>query len=112
MTPNTSFHRTFKRYRCGLLLGLALCCVAAHAAAETVAIPLGQQSRAWNVETPKTGLTKEQVTERFGEPRSKSGPVGDPPIYTWDYGQFTVYFESDRVIHAVVKHQSPQGAEQ
>lgn len=71
--------------------------------AETVTIPLGQQGKAWDVESPRTGMRKEQVEERFGQPVEQSGPVGTPPIYTWDYEQFTVYFEGDHVIHAVVK---------
>jgi outer membrane protein assembly factor BamE (lipoprotein component of BamABCDE complex) len=71
--------------------------------AETVTIPLGQQGKAWNVETPTTGMRKDQVEEKFGTPIEKSGPVGTPPIYTWDYSQFTVYFESDHVIHSVAK---------
>jgi hypothetical protein len=71
--------------------------------AETVAIPLGQQGKAWSVETPTTGMRMDQVEEKFGTPGEKSGPVGTPPIYTWDYNQFTVYFESDHVIHSVVK---------
>jgi len=77
--------------------------------AETIAIPLGQQGKAWSVETPTTGMRKDQVEEKFGAPAEKSGPVGDPPIYTWDYTQFTVYFESDHVIHSVVK--APQKAQ-
>lgn len=93
-----------RHYRHGLLLGLALLCSGAQLAAETVVIPLGQQAQAWGVETPKTGLTKAQVEARFGSPKDVKGPVGDPPIYTWDYGQFAVYFEQDRVIHSVVKH--------
>ena len=74
--------------------------------AETVTIPLGQQGKAWGVETPRHGTSKADVESRFGAPSSKRGPIGDPPIYTWDYGNFSVYFESDRVIHSVVKHQS------
>lgn len=102
----TTILYTTRRYRRSLLLGLALLCTSIHLGAETVVIPLGQQAQAWNVETPRTGLTKEQVEARFGTPQSVSGPVGEPPIYTWDYGQFAVYFEHDRVIHSVVKHQA------
>lgn len=110
LTPNLP--HLLKHCRRGVFFGLVLSLASAYVAAETVAIPLGQQGRAWNVETPRTGLSKEQVAQRFGEPRSKSGPVGEPPIYTWDYGQFSVYFESDRVIHAVVKHPEPQAQQQ
>lgn len=71
--------------------------------AETVAIPLGQQGKAWQVDSPRTGMRKDLVEEKYGQPMERSGPVGTPPIYTWDYEQFTVYFEGDHVIHAVVK---------
>ena len=87
----------------GILLASTL--FGASTYAETVTIPLGQQGKAWGVETPRHGITKADVESRFGAPVSKRGPVGDPPIYTWDYGNFSVYFESDRVIHSVVKHQ-------
>lgn len=100
--------RLARRY-CGLaLLGIGVPLASLPSLAETVSIPLGQQGQAWNVETPRTGLTKQQVQDRFGEPLRTSGPVGDPPIYTWDYGRFSVYFEGERVIHSVVKHQSLQ----
>lgn len=71
--------------------------------ADTVAIPLGQQGKAWNIETPRHGITKSQVQARFGAPDAQSGPVGEPPIYKWTYDQFSVYFEGDRVIHSVVQ---------
>jgi len=34
---------------------------------------------------------------------SKKAAVGDPPISRWEYADFTVYFEYDRVVHAVLK---------
>lgn len=37
-------------------------------------------------------------------PESRRSPVGDPPISTrWDYGEFVVFFEYDKVIHSVTK---------
>lgn len=88
-----------------LSLGLVLSILAAPVAAETIKIPLGQQGKAWNVQTPNTGVSKEYVEANFGAPLSKSGPVGEPPIYTWEYEKFDVYFESNHVIHSVVKKQ-------
>jgi hypothetical protein len=49
-------------------------------------------------------MTMDGVLQRYGEPRARSGPVGDPPISTWDYDDFVVYFENQYVIHAVVPH--------
>lgn len=54
------------------------------------------------VARPAHGTTMESVVQNFGEPGSRSGPVGDPPISTWDYGEFVVYFEGQHVIHSVV----------
>ena len=104
MSLSHSIACTIKRFGGILALGIMLPFASAQLVAETVAIPLGQQGKAWNVETPRTGLSKEQVEARYGAPQSQSGPVGDPPIYTWDYGQFLVYFEGSHVIHSVVKY--------
>jgi hypothetical protein len=52
---------------------------------------------------PTRGTTQAQVEAKFGSPVSKKGAVGDPPISSWEYQNFTVYFEYDRVIHAVLK---------
>lgn len=89
----------------GLWLGVLVPGLTGMAAsqAETVAIPLGQQGKAWQVETPRKGITKTQVEAQYGAPEKRGGPVGDPPISTWDYPQFTVYFENEHVIHSVVK---------
>ena len=54
------------------------------------------------VARPAHGVTMESVVQEYGEPGSRSGPVGDPPISTWDYGDFVVYFEGQHVIHSVV----------
>jgi hypothetical protein len=86
-----------------LLISLMLTLGAGELAAETVAVPVGQQGQAMHVEVPKMGLSKSQVTARFGEPSEVRGPVGTPPITRWVYAQFTVYFEGDHVIHSVVE---------
>lgn len=52
---------------------------------------------------PGRGMTMVRVENRFGTPRVKQSPVGDPPISRWDYGDFVVFFEYDRVLHSVEK---------
>ena len=52
---------------------------------------------------PTRGMTQERVEQKFGLPESREAAVGDPPISRWHYKDFIVYFEYDRVIHAVVK---------
>ena len=48
-------------------------------------------------------MTAESVEAKFGAPDAKVAPVGDPPISRWEYADFVVFFEYDRVIHAVTK---------
>ena len=50
---------------------------------------------------PGRGMTMEQVETRFGAPRERISPVGEPPISRWNYGSFTVYFEHNYVLHSV-----------
>jgi hypothetical protein len=52
---------------------------------------------------PMRGITQAQVEAKYGSPVSKKAAIGDPPISSWEYQNFTVYFEHDRVIHAVLK---------
>ncbi len=40
---------------------------------------------------------------RYGEPTKRHAAVGNPPITRWDYPQFSVYFENDRVLHRVAR---------
>ena len=58
-----------------------------------------------SAERPSRGLSQQSVETRWGQPNSKSSPVGEPPISSWEYGTFVVYFEYDKVIHSVVKRQ-------
>ena len=52
---------------------------------------------------PTRGMTQGNVQSKFGSPVSVRAPVGDPPITRWEYPDFVVFFEYDKVIHAVVK---------
>ena len=54
------------------------------------------------MELPANGLTQAEVRAAYGEPASTQGPVGDPPITRWDYSDFSVFFEHDKVVHSVV----------
>ena len=52
---------------------------------------------------PKAGMTQNGVEAKYGTPVTKRSAVGDPPITRWEYQDFVVYFEYDKVIHAVLK---------
>jgi hypothetical protein len=52
---------------------------------------------------PTRGMSQARVESKYGAPASVQAPVGDPPITRWEYADFIVYFEYDKVIHAVRK---------
>jgi hypothetical protein len=51
---------------------------------------------------PSPGMTMQKVEHKFGAPAERHAAVGTPAITRWDYQSFSVFFENDRVIHAVV----------
>ena len=74
------------------------------ARADTLLID-GVQSDSQSSSTrPKPGMTMTAVESTYGRPSQKRGAVGQPPITRWDYPGFSVYFEHERVIHAVARH--------
>lgn len=55
-----------------------------------------------DIARPTGGMTMAAVEARFGTPRERHPTIGKPPITRWDYDRFSVFFEKDRVIDAVV----------
>ncbi len=55
---------------------------------------------------PSRGSLKSTVEAQYGEPVEKRAPVGEPPITRWVYPAFSVYFEHDHVITAVLNKSS------
>lgn len=83
-----------------LLLGLSV-----NLTAEEINIPAAKtESSEFSVQLPGRGMAMENVQSRFGDAPEKFSAVGDPPITKWIYKNFTVYFESEFVIHAVVNN--------
>jgi len=75
------------------------------ALAQNLSIPVGQQAaELQGTDIPQRGMTQTMVETRFGGPLLKADPVGEPPISRWEYADYHVYFERDRVIHTVLKH--------
>lgn len=52
---------------------------------------------------PTQGMDMTQVEQKFGTPEARFPAVGEPPITRWNYSEFSVFFEYDKVIHSVVK---------
>jgi hypothetical protein len=88
--------------RFGFLLAVSLATAlpSTSAVADTLLIDSAQSAAA--TARPAHGASMDQVLQRFGEPQQRLGPVGEPPISHWVYPDFVVYYEYDRVIHAVV----------
>lgn len=55
------------------------------------------------MDLPVRGMSMRQVERKFGTPMEKIPAVGEPPISRWVYSNYTVYFEHQYVIEAVVK---------
>jgi hypothetical protein len=90
---------------------LALLVLAATGArADTLLLDGIDLDKATAASRPKPGMSMTAVESSYGAPAQRHAPVGgasaqQPPITRWDYPSFSVYFEHDRVIHAVAKHQ-------
>ena len=54
------------------------------------------------LQRPVGGMSMAQVEQRFGPPRARGIPIGDPPISRWDYDGFSVFFEHTLVLHSVI----------
>ena len=83
----------------------ALLATAGSVSADTLLIDRVQQEA--GTPMPTRGMSMSQVEARFGAPSQRLDPRGGqkrqwPTINRWVYPEFTVYFERDRVIDAVL----------
>jgi hypothetical protein len=51
---------------------------------------------------PQNGQSKTTIEAKFGTPVQKLSAVGDPPISSWKYDTYSVYFEYDLVLFSVL----------
>lgn len=75
--------------------------LAGPAAGETIVVDDQVMVRESSVERPARGMSMAAVEARFGAPSARHEAVGQPPITRWDYGDFSVFFEFEHVVHAV-----------
>ena len=97
-------------HRITVLLSAALLALPLSASAETLLIERVQDENA--VALPTRGLSMAEVEARHGAPADRMDPRGGqksqwPTIHRWVYPQFTVYFEQNRVIDAVLNQADP-----
>ncbi|WP_331346912.1 hypothetical protein [Cellvibrio sp. UBA7661] len=84
------------------LLVIGFACTPSFAYSDELRIPVGQQAQDMaSVDMPTKGMSKEKVRDLFGKPEEDIPAKGTPPISRWKYKNFTVYFDSDVVIHSV-----------
>jgi hypothetical protein len=96
--------------RTALIATLLLLGAATPAHADRLLIERARAAEAANL--PARGMSMSQVEAKFGAPSQKLEPRGGqraewPVIHRWVYPQFTVYFERDRVVNAVLNRASP-----
>lgn len=98
------------KYPWTLLIACSLFFPAA-AMSEVLLIDAVKAEQQANIPRPHRGESMKTVEQRFGAPDSKHAAVGDPPITRWDYPAFSVYFEYDKVITAVLKRNKPANSQ-
>ncbi|WP_226661862.1 hypothetical protein [Microbulbifer aggregans] len=103
MFSNRQSSSLLSRLGMASLLGAALFSTVLSAQADTVEVPVGSQGLVAEANILR-GKKQEFVTAELGEPLSIQGPVGEPAITRWEYADFYVYFEYERVLHVVKKH--------
>ncbi|MBL4782295.1 MAG: hypothetical protein JKX92_08640 [Porticoccaceae bacterium] len=73
--------------------------------AEVIKIPVGAQAvEKQGLALPRNGQSRDGVETQFGAPQAMNDAVGEPPISSWQYRDYIVYFEYDHVLHTVLKH--------
>jgi len=98
-----------------LIIALGLSLATGPAAADVLATPDESMTSpvAQVPALPAKGVTMAAVEKKYGTPRGKRPTVGGdspkhPPITRWDYDGFSVIFEHDRVIDAVIPGAPPR----
>lgn len=94
------------------IVALGIWVLASPVTAEELAMPEAAAAPAPAMSMPAKGSTMMAVEGKYGAPTTKHPTVGggsprQPPITRWDYPGFTVVFENDKVIDAVVPGAPP-----
>jgi hypothetical protein len=84
-----------------LLMSTILALGASAASGDVLLLDTIEQGTVSTAQRPARGSTMNSVEASFGAPAQRAAPVGEPPITRWEYPGFVVYFEHQRVLHAV-----------
>ncbi len=91
------------KVKANILLAISLG-LAMSAGAQNLDMGAGDRSATFEQSgKPSRGMTQAGVQSKYGAPQNTRAPIGEPPITRWEYADFVVFFEFDRVIHAVSK---------
>jgi hypothetical protein len=96
LDTETQWRKTMTRMVLALMLTLALQAVNADV------LIIDEVRQAGRMDLPVNGQNKAAVEAKFGVPVQKLPPVGDPPISSWKYDTYSVYFEYDLVLFSVL----------
>jgi len=98
-----------------LIIAIGLCLANGPATADVLATPEENPAvtATPRAALPAKGITMAAVEKKFGVPREKHAPRGGdspkhPPITRWDYDGFSVFFEHDKVVDAVIPGKPPR----
>jgi len=83
-----------------IVLALMLAFTIQPIAADVLLIDEVRQSG--RMQLPVNGQTKADVEAKYGEPDKRKAAVGDPPISSWVFAEYSVYFEYDVVLFSVL----------
>jgi hypothetical protein len=81
---------------------LAFMLVMAFQAVSADVLIIDEVRQADRMELPRNGQNKATVEAKFGTPLERRAAVGDPPISSWKYDTYSVYFEYDLVLFTVL----------
>ncbi|PHS68769.1 MAG: hypothetical protein COB23_08690 [Methylophaga sp.] len=89
------------------ILGMLILSAASFSQAEVISIAdprYDVPNSSAGVLRPTQGMSMAAVEQQFGPADQPSSAVGEPPITTWVYSDFIVFFEHNLVLHSVVPH--------
>ncbi|MCK4707875.1 MAG: hypothetical protein KAU21_04600 [Gammaproteobacteria bacterium] len=87
-------------YKRNLFFALTTILLSTTIQADTLRIPGHLESES-TLNMPRRGINMDAVLEQFGEPDRRIEAIGEPPITEWDYGDFSVFFEHQTVLHSL-----------